>query len=505
MTKKGNTMAGLTSLPQKKNIKGQPHKLAYITEAESDLLKSMGGAGKPVQGTKGVPAYYSDAAGDGDVGDVGTMGGGDDFDFDYDIGFSGTDQAASAAAAAAEGGSEALGSLADDAFGAARQAAAEAERAANVKGFTEEEAAELADITGVRGLPSTLDLGSLADIDAYHEGYYDTATGQTKSDAQYAMAVLNELGQKGMNTTAQDLLNSRAYSGLGIKEMNELEKDYNLNTFGLGYRGAFEARSPKGLSRDEYDPNTLTGAGTDAASDNRALFASFARANPSLSTVEALSQYNATSNPDEQVSISDVQNMGFELNAPVGPQADFREAEAQRGFGQGLGMIGRSLAFGPIGAMTDIALSGTGKGVLGHIGDMFEKASGYELPEVPDFGLPTIQGTVEDLVGPSKDTMDPASFGIDAEISSASNLTDADVGYTDMGLGSFTPDGNESQIALSAPISSEPIIKEQEEIIETPSPAFPTIDTVPQSSVDRIASIYNISKEAAEKMLGVTA
>ena len=32
-------MAGLTSLPRKKNIKGQPHKLAYVTEAEGDLLK----------------------------------------------------------------------------------------------------------------------------------------------------------------------------------------------------------------------------------------------------------------------------------------------------------------------------------------------------------------------------------------------------------------------------------------------------------------------------------
>ena len=75
-------MAGLTSLPRKKNIKGQPHKLAYITEAESDLLKLRGGAGKPMEGTKGVPAYYSDAAGDGDTGDVGSMGGGDEGDQD---------------------------------------------------------------------------------------------------------------------------------------------------------------------------------------------------------------------------------------------------------------------------------------------------------------------------------------------------------------------------------------------------------------------------------------
>ena len=61
-------MAGLTSLSRKKNIKGQPHKLAYVTEAESDLLKAMGGAGKPVKGTRGIPAYYSDP---GDAADMG--------------------------------------------------------------------------------------------------------------------------------------------------------------------------------------------------------------------------------------------------------------------------------------------------------------------------------------------------------------------------------------------------------------------------------------------------
>ena len=72
-------MAGLTSLPRKKNIKGQPHKLAYITEAESDILKSMGGAGKPMEGTKGVPAYIGvgDEEGIGeDYGAGGSMGGG---------------------------------------------------------------------------------------------------------------------------------------------------------------------------------------------------------------------------------------------------------------------------------------------------------------------------------------------------------------------------------------------------------------------------------------------
>jgi len=81
-------MAGLTSLPRKKNIKGQPHKLAYVTEAEGDLLKSMGGAGKPVKGTKGVPAYFD--AGEGMDGYGGAdsasgSGGASDTSTDMDV------------------------------------------------------------------------------------------------------------------------------------------------------------------------------------------------------------------------------------------------------------------------------------------------------------------------------------------------------------------------------------------------------------------------------------
>ena len=71
--------------------------------------------------------------------------------------------------------------------------------------------------------------------------------------------------------------------------MNALEKE-GFNTFGLGYRGDFEARSPFGLDRDTYDPNSLTGAGTDPSSTNKSLFAEFAKENPSLTAVEAVSQ-----------------------------------------------------------------------------------------------------------------------------------------------------------------------------------------------------------------------
>jgi hypothetical protein len=49
--------------PRKTNIKGQPHQLAYINDAEQGLLLALGGAGKPVHG---VPAYFD--VGEGDFG-----------------------------------------------------------------------------------------------------------------------------------------------------------------------------------------------------------------------------------------------------------------------------------------------------------------------------------------------------------------------------------------------------------------------------------------------------
>lgn len=81
----------------------------------------------------------------------------------------------------------------------------------------------LGDFADVLGLPD-VPMGPMANIDSYHEGYYDADTGKTKSDKQYAMDILNELNQKGMKQTAQDMLNARAFQGLGIPEMNALEK-----------------------------------------------------------------------------------------------------------------------------------------------------------------------------------------------------------------------------------------------------------------------------------------
>ena len=58
-------MAGLSSLSKNINIKGQPHSLAYINKAEAALLKARGGSGKPMKGTRGVPAYIDMGDNDG--------------------------------------------------------------------------------------------------------------------------------------------------------------------------------------------------------------------------------------------------------------------------------------------------------------------------------------------------------------------------------------------------------------------------------------------------------
>ena len=42
--------------PRRTTIRGQKHLLAYITPEEADVLKAMGGSGKP--GPMGIPAFY---------------------------------------------------------------------------------------------------------------------------------------------------------------------------------------------------------------------------------------------------------------------------------------------------------------------------------------------------------------------------------------------------------------------------------------------------------------
>jgi len=53
-------MKNKITAPKKTTIKGQPHELAYINDAEQGLLMALGGAGKPVHG---ILAYYDEGDG----------------------------------------------------------------------------------------------------------------------------------------------------------------------------------------------------------------------------------------------------------------------------------------------------------------------------------------------------------------------------------------------------------------------------------------------------------
>ena len=484
-------MAGLTSLPRKKNIKGQPHKLAYITEAESDLLKSRGGAGKPVKGTKGVPAYFD--AGEG-MGGYGTEGAAD-FDADEMGALDDT-----------LGVTDPQGNI-DDPTGV-EQAEADSRAQTAALSQAQRDAANqmsLADPTidvAFNLDPSIVDPSVMNELASNYFGMLDDVAAVDPGLAQ------NLLDARSINTPKYGIYNPEA--------MNKLEKR-GLRTFGLGYRGPFEARFAKSQTRATYDPNNVTFASPDIETANKYLFAEFALQNPTLTTVEALTKYNATSPEDSKVSVEDVQNMGYNLNAPVGPQAAFNEAERDRGLRQGLGLVAQTVVTGsPMGALTDIALSGTNKGVMGHMADMFEEATGIDLPEAPDIGIPSYEDIAVGLLDSAQDTMDLSSFGIEDE-PEAYSLEDT-FGLQSFDL-DFSPPTNEQvgYVEYEDPTDYSRIYREprptpQPQPLETAvapveqTPAIPFNlgrETTPPSRVSRIANIYGIDEDAAKSMLGI--
>ena len=281
MTKKGNTMAGLTSLPRKKNIKGQPHKLAYITEAESDLLKSMGGAGKPVKGTKGVPAYFDAGEGMGGYGSgdaddaTGGMGdpdagvSGEDQDVaGYDIGIDALSQAQAAAQAEAAAAAAAAASA-----DAAREAA---EQQSRQLGLTPDQIAEL--YTSLLQDPTTFNFTTFEDDPRLSKRrreeqvlrkkqftlplLQDPVRMLPKMDRLVDRETATELSKNYMEMLTEAGIEAKAEGKEGLADqiqdeldkglladyyqnydlMNQLEK-VGYKTFGTGYRGQYEART----------------------------------------------------------------------------------------------------------------------------------------------------------------------------------------------------------------------------------------------------------------------
>tara|TARA_R100001440_G_scaffold73055_1_gene97294 strand:+ start:43 stop:1512 length:1470 start_codon:yes stop_codon:yes gene_type:complete len=64
--------------PRALDIKGQPHQLSYITPQEAEVLKALGGSGKP--GPMGIPSYFGDDFADFEGGGADARGGGSNYD-----------------------------------------------------------------------------------------------------------------------------------------------------------------------------------------------------------------------------------------------------------------------------------------------------------------------------------------------------------------------------------------------------------------------------------------
>jgi hypothetical protein len=427
-----------------------------------------------------------DGGGDGDPGGEAEAG--------YDMGFSAAAQEAAAAQA--------------DMAAAEAASAAQAAELSQAQ-IDEAYAMALADPTIDVAFsldPSMVDLDVLNELQKNYYGMLADWAALDDPNINTKKLIQREIKKRRLNTPRYGIYNPEA--------MNRLEK-LGYKTFGTGIRGPYEARFVEPQTRQTYDPNNVTFASPDPATTAKYQFTEFALQNPNLTTVEALTQYNAISPVDSKVSVEDVQNMGYDLNAPVGPQASFNEAERDRGLAQGLGLVAQTIATGsPIGALTDVALSGTGKGVMGHMADMFEEATGVNLPKAPDLGIPSYEEMAVGLVGPEEDTMDPSSFGIEAEPEAYSledtfgiqsfdldfsPPTDEEVGY--VGYEDFT---DYSRRYRQPRPTSQPQPLEVAAAEETPAIPFNLgRATTPPSRVSRIANIYGIDEDAAKRMLGI--
>lgn len=92
-------MKNKITAPKKTTIKGQPHELAYINDAEQGLLMALGGSGEMVNG---VPAYFDGLGGDRSQGGFGGQGRDYDGGGGNDKDDKGKDKALEAAKAARE-------------------------------------------------------------------------------------------------------------------------------------------------------------------------------------------------------------------------------------------------------------------------------------------------------------------------------------------------------------------------------------------------------------------
>ena len=238
----------------------------------------------------------------------------------------------------------------------------------------------------------------------------DKGTG-TKEENKQNQGLL-DLIQKQLDNPEANL--SQYYKNFA--PMNELEKA-GLKTFGTGYRGEYEARAPNARSREEYDPVTLMASGTGPRSGTLSLFSQFAKENPAMTAMEALSAFNAVGSFGT-LNEADLGMLGYSPNQAVGPQAAFTENAREEGFYQGLGMLGRAAVGGVFGVAADMALSGTPNPTM-----VSSILAGLNDATKGDTGV----GIVDEVSSVYDQIADPVSEAFDTAASNFGSFVDSNV------------------------------------------------------------------------------
>ena len=240
-------------------------------------------------------------------------------------------------------------------------------------------------------------------VDVVNEASAALQKGDGTKDENKQNQGLMDLIQKQLDTPETNL--SQYYKDFA--PMNELEKA-GLRTFGTGYRGEYEAKTGNmALTRDIYDPETIGAFGSNRRGESLGLFSQFAKENPAMTAMQALSAFNAVGSFG-QLTEADLGMLGYSPNQAVGPQAARTENEREEGFYQGLSMLGRAASgpFGAIGLLSDIALSGTNTSMVGSILDGFNAATaGPDGRGIVD----EVSSMYDEVAGPVSEAFDTAA------------------------------------------------------------------------------------------------
>ena len=347
---------GLSSLKNNISIKGQPHKLSYITPFEGKILEDLGGSGRMVNG---IPAY---AMGDPDAPDD------SEEDISYDV----------------PGNPNTFDPnmmLADPFL--------DIQRKVNLlKDDEDEEDKNTYEnmIDGIISIFSPEDKATTdarASLAALAKNYEGMAVDTAKAGATDIEAGRLKQGEGLLNLVQESIDREDLSRQYNIPLAQQLER-LGLKTFGKGMRGAYEVETGKAVSREAYDPDKYNLG--DVASPKGAArleFEQIAKENPNLTASELLSKFNANDPSLKRyskttLSPGDLSHLGLTADAPMGQQVNALDSARYRGALQGLGMIMKGIGAGPIAVGADLFNEGKGIGSL--LADIFEKESDYKIP-----------------------------------------------------------------------------------------------------------------------------